>query len=330
MSEILVHVTRGGMAESIHRGDLVAVDTRGNQIYHLGDPYKKTYWRSAAKPLQILPLVEAGGLERFDFSGEELALLTSSHGGEELHVAAAKNILGKLSQTANVLECGIIPPMYQRAANKILKEGGQFSTLNHPCCGKHAAMIALSIIRDYTIAGYSSPTHPVQHEMLRTIADITGLMPKDIAIGIDGCGVPVFGLPLFNMAVAYAHLSQPALCPEPRRTALGKIASAMTAHPFYVAGTKRLDTELLEATKGRILGKLGAEGVYCVSIMNEGIGIALKIEDGNSRAIDPVIIGVLNHMNLLNQDEMEALRSHLEVKVKNNRKETIGLIKHVF
>ncbi|MDW7651773.1 MAG: asparaginase [Bacillota bacterium] len=330
MSEILVEVTRGGMVESIHRGDLVAVDTRGSDLFHLGNAHKKTYWRSAAKPFQVLPLVEAGGMERFGLTPEELALMTSSHSGEERHIAAAKSILTKIDQSAEVLECGIAPPMSKRAANEILKQGRTFTTLTNPCCGKHTAMIALAIVKGLDISGYAQPIHPVQHEMLRTIADISGLMPKDITIGIDGCGVPVFGMPLFNMAIAYAHLSRPNLCPEPRKTALGTIASAMVKHPFMVAGSKRLDTDLMEATQGRILAKLGAEGIYCVSVMEEGIGIALKIEDGNSRAIDPVIIEVLNRMGFLSPDELAALRSRQEGKIRNNRKETVGIIRHTF
>jgi L-asparaginase II len=330
MSEILAHVTRGGMVESIHRGDLVAVDTAGRIIYSIGDPHKKTFWRSAAKPFQVLPLVEAGGLERFMFSGEELALMTSSHGGEEGHVRTAAAILEKMGLPPGTLECGDAAPMYQRAANLLLQNGTEFGPLHNPCSGKHAAMMALALLRGYELPGYAQPVHPVQQEMLRTIADVTGLLPKDIHLGIDGCGVPVFGLPLYNMAVAYAHLSHPHKFPQPRREALEIIAAAMTRHPWFVAGTGRLDTVLMEATGGRILAKLGAEGVYNVSIMGEGIGLALKIEDGNTRAIDPVIIETLHHMGFLRKSELEALQKRRRVLVKNHRKETIGLIEAAF
>ena len=220
--------------------------------------------------------------------------------------------------------------MYQRAANALLHAGCSFSPLTNPCSGKHTAMIALAILRGYDVAGYSQVTHPVQHEMLRTISDLAGLFTKDITMGIDGCGVPVFGLPLYNMALAYAHLSEPNHFPEPRQAALRTIASAMTSNPYFVAGTTRLDTILMETTKGRILAKLGAEGVYCVSIMNQGIGIALKIEDGNYRAIDPTIIELLRRLHFIDEQEFAVLQNRWEVKLKNHRKETIGLIKAVF
>ncbi|MBS4029909.1 MAG: asparaginase [Clostridiales bacterium] len=330
MSEILVHVTRGGMMESIHRGDLAVVDTGGNLVFSIGNPQLKTYWRSAAKPFQVIPMVEAGGMERFGFTGEELAVMTSSHGGEERHVAVIQSMLNKLKRTALDLECGPSPPMYQRAANEILKAGGTFSTLTNSCSGKHCCMMALAEMRELDIAGYSQVIHPVQHETLRTVSDVTGLFPKDIQLGIDGCGVPVFGLPLYNMAIAYAHLGKPDSFPEVRKEAMGTVAAAMTANPYFVAGTGRLDTELMEVTRGRILAKLGAEGVYCLSVMGEGIGMALKIEDGNTRAIDPVIIEVLKRMNLLSAEEFDSLHERWEVKVRNHRKETVGMIKTVF
>lgn len=330
MSEILVHVTRGGMVESVHRGDLVVVDTAGTIICQIGDPHKKTFWRSAAKPFQVLPLVESGGLERFHLSGEELALMCSSHGGEELHVATALGILKKLNRSPQDLECGIAAPMYPRAAQNIQKSGGSYSTLTNPCSGKHANMIALAILRGHVVSGYSQVSHPVQHELLRTISDMTGLFPKDITIGIDGCGVPVFGLPLFNMAVAYAHLAKPGAFPEPRASALGTIASAMMSNPFFVAGSNRLDTVLMEAAGGKIVAKLGAEGVYCLGLTDKGIGLALKVEDGNYRAIDPIIMEILNRLGYLAPAEFEKLRDRWDVSVRNHRKEIIGSIRAVF
>lgn len=330
MSEVLAHVTRGGMVECIHRGDLAIVDTSGNIIHQIGDPYKVTYWRSAAKPFQLLPLVEVGGIQHFSFTSEELALMTSSHSGEERHVATTIALLGKLNQTPDTLECGTAAPLSQRAANELLRKGQFFNALTNSCSGKHCNMIALALLRNYKIPGYSQPTHPVQLEMLRTISDMTGLMPKNITIGIDGCGVPVFGMPLYNMAIAYAHLANPHTFSEPRRSALQAISSAMIANPYFVAGTSRLDTVLMEASNGRILAKLGAEGVYSISIMDRGLGLALKVEDGNIRAIGPVIIEILSRLGFLTATEFESLRSHWEVKVKNHRKETIGTIKAVF
>lgn len=329
MAQLVAEVTRGGLVESIHRGDMAVVDSRGNVIYSLGDPHKVTFWRSAAKPFQVLPLVEDGGVERFSLAAPELALMTSSHGGEPRHVDTAISILNKLGHTPDVLECGAAPPMSQRAANALLKRGEQFSPLTNACSGKHCNMIALSMMREYDISGYAHPTHPVQADLFRAVSDLTGLMPKDIHLGIDGCGVPVYALPLYNMAIAYAHLSKPDAFPGPRQNALRTIAAAMTTHPYFVAGTNRLDTLLMEVTEGRILAKLGAEGVYCLSAMDEGIGLALKIEDGNTRAIDPVIIQTLHRLALLKPEEMEKLAERRMPVVRNHRGETVGTIRAV-
>lgn len=318
------------MVECIHRGDIVAVDAEGIIIAAYGDPKKKTYWRSAAKPFQVIPLVEAGGLEHFGFTGEELAFMTSSHNGEERHVDTALSILNKLGQTPETLECGTAAPMYQKAASSLLKKGGSFNPLTNPCSGKHTSMLALALIRNYPLASYSDPAHPVQHEMFRTVSQITGVAIKDFTIGIDGCGVPVFGLPLLQMAKAYALLAKPDNLPDIRANTLRIIASAMTSHPYFVAGTNRLDTALMETTKGRILAKLGAEGVYCVSVMDQGIGIALKIEDGNKRAIDPVITELLSRLGFLSENELLSLQNYHTPLVKNHRGEIIGTIKPAF
>jgi L-asparaginase II len=331
MSQILVHVERGGQLESIHRGDLAVADSSGKIIFHLGDPSKFTFWRSAAKPFQVLPLVEAGGIEFFGFDSRDLALMASSHSGEEEHVKGILAVFAKLSLDSNTLACGTAPPMLKSAANTFIRENMPFTALTNPCSGKHAAMLALCLHKGYDTAGYTDPAHPVQQDMLNTISDVTGLDRRAISLGIDGCGVPVFGLPLVNMASAYARLSSPEdTFPPARAAALRTIASAMMQNPYLTAGTRRLDTVLMEATKGRILAKQGAEGVYCLTVMDKGIGLALKIEDGSHRAIDPVIIEVLKRLEYITTDEFTTLRDRWEVKIKNHRKEVIGLIKPVF
>ncbi len=326
MSEIVANIIRDGTLESIHRGDLVVIDIEGNIVFSLGDPYKLTFWRSAAKPFQVLPMIEAGGIEYFGFTGHEIALMTSSHNGEEEHVATLQKIFSKLNINTYELQCGTAPPMSKRAAIKLMQKGESFTTLTNPCSGKHACMLALCILKDYSLKNYYLPEHPVQQNMLQAVSYYTNLSQKDITLGTDGCGVPVFGLPLYNMARAYAILSNS----DAESTSLQKVSSAMTSYPYYVAGTKRLDTMLMEVTKGRILAKLGAEGVYCLSVIDKKLGLALKIEDGNFRAIDPIIIEVLNRLGCLSNHELEKLSDKREVALKNHRKEFIGIIKAAF
>ncbi|MBS4021666.1 MAG: asparaginase [Dethiobacter sp.] len=331
MPEILVHVERGGVVESIHRGDLVVADSSGSIIYSIGDACKFTYWRSSAKPFQVLPLVESGGVEHFGLDNQDLALFTSSHNGEEKHVAGIHSIFTKLGLDTGLLSCGTAPPLSQWASRSLLGKNEPFTALTNPCSGKHAAMLALCLIRGYDTTGYTDPAHPLQLEISDTISDVTGLGPADITLGTDGCGVPVYGLPLLNMALAYARLSLPGdNFSAARRVALRTIAASMIEKPYYVSGTRSLDTTVMEATEGRILAKQGAEGVYCLAVMDKGMGLALKIEDGHHRAIGPVIIEVLRRLGLIRPEELERLKDSRQVKIQNHRKEVIGLIKTAF
>lgn len=331
MSEVLAYVTRGDVVESIHRGDLVIAGRDGSIAYSIGDPLKFTYWRSAAKPFQVLPLIEAGGIGRFGLTGEELALLVSSHSGEPAHIAGITTVLARLGLSPDLLACGTAPPMSQRAANALLKSGAAFSSLANPCSGKHAAMLALALARGYDIAGYTDKGHPVQQEMLCIVSEVTGLAVADIAVGTDGCGVPVFGLPLLHMALAYALLARPEAAPSPgRAVALRAVSGAMASYPYFVAGSSRLETALMEATEGRVIAKTGAEGVFCVAVRDTGLGLALKIEDGSYRAAGPVIIKALSRLNLLSAGELLQLASYAKIGLKNHRAEIIGFVEAVF
>ncbi len=331
MSVELVHVIRGDVIESIHRGDVVVVDNNGDIIMEIGDANKLTFWRSSAKPFQVIPMIEAGGVEEYGFTGEEIALMTASHGGEERHVSTVKSILRKIGYDTDVLDCGKAYPMYMKAGLELAKKGVDYGSAHNPCSGKHSSMIALAMLKDYDMKDYIKVDHQVQREMIKVIGEMTELGEEDIKVAIDGCGVPVFGMPIYNMALAYAKLSKPnSVNNEKRSEALKLVAKSMTENPFYVAGTERLDTVLMEVTKGRLLAKLGAESVYCISAMDQGIGIALKIEDGSYRAIDPVVIELLKRLNLITEEELQQLKRRWKVELKNHRKDTVGIIKSVF
>lgn len=325
MSEPLINVIRGGRVESIHRGDWVLVDVRGRILAHKGNPMKRTFWRSSAKPFQALPTLEAGAAEKFSMTVEEISLLCASHNGEPRHVETALGLLRKMGLDESALDCGTAQPMLLEAAFETIRSGEPFSQLQNPCSGKHSGMLALCLLKGWPLENYISKEHPVQKAMLKSIAHAVSMDEKDIGIAIDGCGVPVFEMPLYNMALAYARLSRPeAFFEDAGLIAAKSVAHAMTAAPFFVAGTKRLDTNLMEATEGRILAKLGAESVYCVSLMNKGMALVLKIEDGAYRAIDPIVIDLLTRMGVLTASELETLSYHRKPLLRNQRKEIIG------
>lgn len=325
MSEVLVQATRGNLVENIYRGDVVVVQRDGKVLFSLGDTEKQTYWRSSAKPFQVLPFIEAGGLEKYQITPQELALMCASHGGEAEHVALAAGLLKKIGFAEPDLRCGSAPPMNISAMRKILEQGETWNQLHNCCSGKHAAMLALAAMKNYDPNHYEEISHPVQQEMLGAISQVTEVSVESIGIGTDGCGVPIYYLPLSRMAYAYATLSQPEGFESQSRTqAMNHIAKAMTGHPWFVAGTGRLDTILMEATQGKLLAKLGADGVYGVGVMGEGIGIALKIESGDVRVIDPLIVKLLHQMGYITEEEQAAMEEQLDFHIYNHRKEVIG------
>lgn len=321
MSIEIVHVLRGNKVESIHRGDIVIVDINKNILFEYGNGYKRTFWRSAAKPFQAIPMIEAGGIEKFKFTKSEIALICSSHGGEKKHVETVRNILKKIGKTINNLDCGISNPMHSKTYIEMLKKGEKFIKANNPCSGKHSGMLALGVLRKYNLENYILINHKIQQEMLKSISNVTELEIEDIDLAIDGCGVPVFGLPIYNMALSYAKLAD-----ENRMKSLKKISDAMIENPYYVAGTDRLDTIIMEETKGKVLAKLGAESVYCMSIINKGIGIAMKTEDGSYRTLDAVIPSLLLKHGYIENQEYENIIKRVKVNIKNHRNEIVGRI----
>lgn len=323
MSIELVHVIRGAKVESIHRGDIVAVDSKGEIVFSYGDPKKRTFWRSSAKPFQVLPLLRSNGFDHFNFNLKDLALMTASHGGEVEHVTAVKNILNKIGKSIDDLDCGISRPMHNESYVEMLEKNLPFSAANNPCSGKHSSMIAYGLMNNYDLKNYIREDHVIQKHMLKTVCEMTSLKEKVIDVAIDGCGVPVFGLPIYNMALAYSRLI------NSKDEHMKKVVEAMTNFPFYVAGTDRLDTILMEETSGKILAKLGAESVYCMGIIDQGIGIALKIEDGNYRPLDAIIPKLLLKHKFINSKEYDKINSRLTLDIKNNRKEIVGRIKSI-
>lgn len=323
MSIELVHVLRGEKVESIHRGDIVAVDFKGDTVFSYGDANKRTFWRSSAKPFQVLPLLRSGGFRAFDFESKQLALMTASHGGETEHVETVKNILSKIGKTIEDLDCGISPPMHKKTYIQMLKNNESFTSANNPCSGKHASMLAFGIINDYDLENYIDKNHIIQESMLQVISEVTDLKKEKIDIAVDGCGVPVFGLPIYNMALAYSRLI------TSDEVHMQRVVEAMTNHPFYVAGTDRLDTILMEETQGKILAKLGAEAVYCMGIKNEGIGIALKIEGGSYRPLNAIVPSLLLKHNFINLEEYDKISKRITLEIKNNRKEKVGIIQSI-
>ena len=331
-AEPLVKVTRGGITESRHRGHVVAVEPDGTIVAHLGAPETVTYLRSSAKPHQAIPLVASGAADRFGFTEKEIALACASHNGEPIHTELAASMLKKIGLTADALKCGVHEPYSAEAANELKQRGEAPNVLHNNCSGKHAGMLALALHLGAPTETYDEPSSPVQLAIGKIVAEFSGIPIEDIAVGTDGCGVPVFGITVKSMAMMYARLvAPPAEFGEEVKNACARIVTAMTNHPELIGGTsERLDTEMMRAAPGRIVSKVGAEGVYTAAILPcddwpRGLGLALKIEDGDDRRARPtVVIESLRQLGVLSDESLEAVSRYAFYPVLNRRGDVVG------
>jgi L-asparaginase II len=286
---VLVEVCRGALVESRHRGSLAVVDADGRTILALGDIASPIYPRSAVKALQALPLLESGAAERFGFGDEELALACASHGGEPAHVATAEHMLAAAGLDVAALRCGAHWPSHAASARELVRAGREPNPLHNNCSGKHAGFVCAACAMGVDLRDYLSPAHPVQREVKAVIESLSGTRLPDEHRGIDGCSAPNWALPLENLALAFARFGTgQALAPQ-RARAAARLRAACAAKPWHVAGTGRFCTEMMQHFGARIFVKTGAEGVYCGAVPEQGLGIALKCEDGAGRAAELVM-----------------------------------------
>ncbi|PYI54388.1 asparaginase [Paenibacillus flagellatus] len=325
-NEPRIRIERGPLTESSHRVHIAVVDGGGRMIAHAGDPYRVTFARSAAKPIQAVPVIEAGARERFGLTGEQIALLCASHNGEPEHVAAAADILSRIGLSDEALRCGPHYPYHEPSADRMKRAGERPTRLHNNCSGKHAGMLALARLLDASPDGYMEPGHPVQRAMLAAVADMSGVPADRIPLGTDGCGVPVFGLPLDRLAFAFATLARPDRLDAGRADACRTIADAIRRHPHYIAGTDRFDTRLVQATGGRLIGKMGAEGVFALASQAEGAALAVKIEDGSLRALYPAVVEALIQLEWIGPDERDALAPFHRPPVRNWSGDEVGAV----
>ena len=325
----LVEVIRNGLVESVHSGSIAVTDTKGELRAHFGCPEQVVFMRSSEKPLQALPVVELGTADKFNFSESELAVICGSHSGQAFHVEAVSSILEKIGLDEESLKCAARYPLHRKSSNELILKGEKPRPIHNPCSGKHAGMLALSVHFGYSTKNYYEADHQVQQLMLEYISFMTEVEVNNIKIGIDGCGVPVHGVQLKNMALAFAKLTNPDNLPTKRGFSAHRIVTAMKDNPKMVAGDGRLCTELMQSNS-KIIAKVGAEGVYCVGVKDNEIGIAIKIEDGSQRAISPVLIEVLNQLGVLNETELKSINNYHFPPVKTHHKEVVGMLRPSF
>ncbi|GLC27455.1 asparaginase [Roseisolibacter agri] len=316
-----VVATRGGVVESRHRVHAAAVDASGRLVAAAGDPETVTFWRSCAKPFQVMPFVEDGGFDRVGWGDDQLALACASHGGEPEHVAIAAGMLASLGLEEGDLACGPHEPLAARGA-RVLREAGLRPTrLHNNCSGKHAAMLARAVAEGWPREGYERVEHRVQRACTEAVARWSGVPSERIACAVDGCGVVVYAMPLDAMARAYARLGAAYAAGD---DVPARIVHAMRTRPFLVGGTDRFDTVMMEETDGELLVKIGAEGVHSVAVPSRGLGLAVKVEDGAQRAQYPAVLRLLQALDVLPERLTPRLAEFLTKPVRNTRGEVVG------
>jgi L-asparaginase II len=330
MAEVLIEVTRGSVIECLHRGDIAVTNNSGDLLAAIGDPEKISYLRSAAKPLQALNVITSGAYDHFHFSAREVAIMCSSHYAEPFHRETVESILKKTGLNRDYILGGTVTSLNSQYALQLARENVELTPLFSDCSGKHAGMLAVCVHRGYNLTSYLEADHPCQLGILQALSEMCAVPKKSISLGIDGCSAPVHAMPLKKMATGFARLANWSETPERYIAGARIIFEAMNKHPEMVSGTGGFCTELIRHTNGKLIGKIGAEGVYCIGLHKHNIGIAIKIESGNMAMLPPIVISVLEQLDVLNPQELELLNSYRVVQNVNDLEKVVGAITPVF
>jgi L-asparaginase II len=299
---VLLEVLRGPLVESVHRGAVAVVDGDGTTVLALGDGTQPVFPRSAVKALQALPLVETGAAERYGLGDDELAIACGSHGGEPAHVAAVERMLARAGLDATALECGAHAPSHRPSADALVRAARVASALHNNCSGKHAGFLCVARHLGVDHRGYVAPTHPVQRAVKMAIEQLTGAGLAEDRCGVDGCSIPTWAVPLTKLAHAFARFGTGHGLAASRAKAAARLRAACAREPFFVAGTGRFATVAMERLRERVFLKAGAEGVYCAALPDQGLGIALKCDDGGGRAAEAVMAALIIRLMPLDGD----------------------------
>jgi L-asparaginase II len=338
----LAEVVRGNIVESVHLGAVAVVDVQGKLLLSYGNPDAVTFLRSSSKPFQALPFVEAGGVEHYGLSGRELAAMCASHTGTDEQVAVVRSLQQKTGVSEDQLQCGSHQPYDKPTANALLLRGEKPTPIRHNCSGKHSGMLAYARLRGESLENYLDFDHPLQKMILKTFAEMCGMAPAEVEMGIDGCSAPNFAVPLRCAALAFARLADPHALEDRRAHALRRIFKAMTENPDMVGGVETFDTLLMQACRGKVLSKGGAEGYQAIAVLPQegkhgGMGICYKVADGDGARlgekdvngrIRPLIgVVLLRDLGLLSKEQLAALERFDRRPIVNWRKLPVGEIR---
>lgn len=326
-SPILVEVWRGNMVESRHHVIAAVVDADAHVVKAWGDVETPIYGRSSIKPILAIPLVESGAADAFALSEREIALACASHSGEPGHVEAVNAWLAKIGLSAENLECGAHYPYYEAALYDMVRNNVTPTRAHNNCSGKHSGFLSTAVHLGEKTAGYIQYEHSVQQRLLGILEQMCGADLSNVPRGVDGCGIPTIAIPVGHHALAMAKMADPKDLSPARAKACERILTAMSHEPWFVAGTGRFCTDVMKVTGTKAAIKTGAEGVYMGSLPELGLGICLKIIDGNGRGAEVVMGQLLRHFGVIDSAQAEALQQSLQPTLKNWAGTPVGSVR---
>lgn len=328
-SILLTEVNRGNSFESAHRGWVVVCDKDGNIINGTHKNYPEFFARSSIKPIQALPFIMAGGMETFNFSLSDLAVMCSSHSGELKHIERVNNILNTIGLKEEDLLCGTHTPYSSKVAKELIEKRKEPTPIYCNCSGKHSGMLAICLMNNWDIKTYLEYNHPLQVEIRKHLTILTGLDADKFEWGIDGCGIPTYKFPLDKLSKIFSYLINYENAPAEYYEPFKMIHKAFIAYPDLIAGEDRVDTVIMNAFKGRIISKIGGEAIFGMGLVKEKLSIAIKIEDGSNRPMIPTVIRCLELLgiDIENNPDLKTLKNY---KITNNKGLEVGLVNPVF
>ncbi len=325
--ELFIEVTRGEMVESRHFGAAAVCDYNGNILECWGDAEQLIFPRSALKQMLAIDVIESGACDHFALSDAELTLACASHQGEPMHQNLVEAWLKRLNLNIGDLACGEALPDDIESAHRVLATGQHGCRSHHNCSGKHAGFLTNALHLGLPIENYHLIEHPLQQRAVDILNDLAGIDISQFPIGIDGCGFPALTMPLSSLGIALARFAKPVGLKATRANAIYRLHGAIAKNPLYAAGRGTVVSALCDVTKGAVLAKTGAEGVLVAALPKQGLGVALKIADGNARPRSAALLAILDHLGVLSNAEKRQLQDQMNPLVQNSRDDTVGEIR---
>ena len=324
---ILVEAWRGETLESFHRGVICVVNEKNEIIYSKGDVYQACFPRSAMKFLQHIPLIESGAVEKFGFTLQEIAIMCGSHNAEPAHVDTVLSILNKIGLDKYALQCGAHYPMLAKDFIPMYAQAISPHHIHNNCSGKHAGFLALCVFNNWDIESYLSPDHPSQIVIKKVCAEMYESDVTKMQAAFDGCSAPIYNVSVYHQAIGYKNLVSNQKYDATRQKACKMIIDAVSQYPEMVAGTDRYCTDMMRICSSEIIGKTGAEGIFCLGFKNKKWGVCIKIDDGKMLPQYNVAQALINSTHLISHEQMQVLEKYLHDDIKNWNQKSTGKLK---